>query len=283
VCSAGAQQCSGNAVQTCSASGTWGTATPCDPTTPVCTGAGICGDPPSCDGLAKTCGSSGTEDCCSSNEVPGITSATFYRSYDGVTSGYTSMAYPAEVSDFWLDNYEITVGRFRKFAAAYSQTMIAAGAGKNPNNPNDTGWDATDWNTSLDASASALEASLGLCAPYSTWTTNQGNATAESLPITCLNWFEAEAFCIWDAGRLPTEAEWNYAAAGGTEQRLYPWVARHPGPIRTLRCGAATMAAAGIALGSRTSLRWVRFRRAMASMVNQTWPEARPNGYRIGM
>src|SRR5213076_223676 len=44
-----------------------------------------------------------------------------------------------------------------------------------------------------------------------------------ALPITCATWFELYALCIWDGGFLPTEAEWNYAAAGGNEQRAYPW------------------------------------------------------------
>ncbi len=42
-------------------------------------------------------------------------------------------------------------------------------------------------------------------------------------PINCLDWYTAFAFCAWDGGRLATEAEWNYAASGGSEHRYYPW------------------------------------------------------------
>jgi formylglycine-generating enzyme required for sulfatase activity len=41
--------------------------------------------------------------------------------------------------------------------------------------------------------------------------------------MNCITWYESFAFCAWDGGFLPTEAEWNYAAAGGSEQRAYPW------------------------------------------------------------
>ena len=105
--------------------------------------------------------------------------------------------------------------------------MIASGAGKNPNNASDTGWDAA-WNTSLRADAATLEVALKCDATYQTWAGVAGTAEAESLPINCINWFEAEAFCIWDGGRLPTEAEWNYAAAGGKAQRMFPWGSTAP-------------------------------------------------------
>jgi formylglycine-generating enzyme required for sulfatase activity len=164
-------------------------------------------------------------------EVPG---GTFYRTYTYAGSG-PGAADPASVSPFRLDKYLVTVGRFRQFVSAFEGGWLpAAGSGKhaylhgggglaNSAAPPafETGWDT------LDDSKIALTSATLSCDPvFATWTVSAGKN--ENLPVNCVSSYEAYAFCIYDGGFLPSEAEWEYAAAGGSQQKQFPWGTAQP-------------------------------------------------------
>src|SRR5260370_20083829 len=198
------------------------------------------------------CGSA-KESCCTSLPVAG---GTFYREYTNSGCNPMGEADPATVSSFRLDKYDVTVGRFRQFVNAWNggwtppegsgkHTHLNGGHGlaiaakllghSGPQGGLEPGWTATD-DSNLSLTTANLTSSTGanLSNDYklyyyscNTWTDTP--TTQENQPSVCVNWNEAYAFCIWDGGFLPSEAEWEYTAAGGSQQRENPWGVTDPG------------------------------------------------------
>lgn len=220
-CDPGETRCSGAQPEVCQG-GRWA------PSGAACLAAhlceeGTCTEFPSCSGLAPRCGAAADESCCESLAVPG---GTFNRSNDE--------QYPATVSSFRLDKFEITVGRFRRFVdAVVGGWRPEDGAGKHihlndglglvhDEEPSgyERGWDSA-WDGYLFDSKSDWDDFLACDSSFATWTPNAG--ANENRPMNCADWYQLRAFCIWDGGFMPSAAEWNYAAAGGDQQRSSPW------------------------------------------------------------
>lgn len=78
------------------------------------------------------------------------------------------------------------------------------------------------------------------------WTGNDFPAGQENHPVTFVSWYAAAAFCQAQGKRLPSEAEWEYAARGGLEGKAFPWGDEMPDKARANYSDSGLKAAAAV-------------------------------------
>jgi formylglycine-generating enzyme len=181
-------------------------------------------------GARLDCGVAASRSCCETAKLPGGSAQFRTVPLDDDVAPRT-----AEVGAFEMDVFEVTVGRFRAFVEAGGGVQSGAptgGAGAHPSRP-ESGWRDV-YKGYLPRTRDELDQQLAV-SRFATWSPEP--ETRETHPIAGVSWYLAMAFCIWDGGRLPTDAEWAYAAAGGDENRKYPWGAELVVDPANWQCG----------------------------------------------
>lgn len=122
-------------------------------------------------------------------------------------------AHTITLDGYWIDKYEVTNRLFEQFVSETGHVTVAERQGGQT-------YRAETDNFRLDSSAN--------------WRfpdgANQISGAQSNHPVAQISWSDADAFCAWAGGRLPTEAEWEKAARG-SDGRLYPWGNNYDGSL----------------------------------------------------
>jgi formylglycine-generating enzyme required for sulfatase activity len=106
------------------------------------------------------------------------------------------------VSSFYIDRFEVTNKEYRDFLSDLS------GDEREMRTPDSTAW--------------------GESSSRANWETYFYGSERANYPVVAVTWKDAKDYCKWEGKRLPTEAEWEYAARAGRVGGVYPWAGFSP-------------------------------------------------------